>query len=194
MKYLKYILLIGLMFSFTGCVKLTRNVDFNEEHLKTLKKVELKKVENKTVIIEKKENLFIEKKPNGMIGFGTQIIVNMTNLNEKVLKESMNQYFKNVEISNNQGYIYIDSKLLDYEYKYGFSSVNLKIKIQNIVKQGDKEILNKIYENNYDLNILITSTKIQLSEFLEEMFNKLIFETYETQFKPDLLKALEENQ
>ena len=155
MKYLKYILLIGLMFSFTGCVKLTRNVDFNEEHLKTLKKVELKKVENKTVIIEKKENLFIEKKPNGMIGFGTQIIVNMTNLNEKVLKESMNQYFKNVEISNNQGYIYIDSKLLDYEYKYGFSSVNLKIKIQNIVKQGDKEILNKIYENNYDLNILI---------------------------------------
>ena len=59
-----------------------------------------------------------------MIEFGTQIIVNMTNLNEKVLKESMNQYFKNVEISNNQGYIYIDSKLLDYEYTILFSSIS----------------------------------------------------------------------
>ena len=192
MKYSKYVIALSIMFLFTGCF--TTNVNFQQSFVDGVSQHNLKKVENTKIVIEPKADNFVIKRPNGYIGSATKINVNMASINNLTLEYFFKQYFKNVEISNKIGDINISSDLINYQYRYPLQSLPIiSVKVKFIVKKQNKEILNKIYEISSEDSIIFISKGIFVTDFIEEPFNKILFELYETKFKPDLLKALKEN-
>jgi hypothetical protein len=192
MKYINFLILLGLVLLFNGCM--TTNINFQESSINGIKKSKLNKVSNTSINIKEKEDVFIKKRPDSMYGKATTVNVNMSELNNNSLKAALSQYFNNVNISNNEADIVISSDFLDYSYEYGvLESVKLNVKVAVKVYKNNKLILSKSYDFTSSLYV-IASLKISLAEFTEEKFNKTLFELYETKFKPDLLKALEENK
>lgn len=192
MKYINFLILLGLVLLFNGCM--TTNINFQESSINGIKKSKLNKVSNTSINIKEKEDVFIKKRPDSMYGKATTVNVNMSELNNNSLKATLSQYFNNVNISNNEADIVISSDFLDYSYEYGvLESVKLNVKVAVKVYKNNKLILSKSYDFTSSLYV-IASLKISLGEFTEEKFNKTLFELYETKFKQDLLKALEKNK
>jgi len=174
---------------FTGC---TNHIIYNKQYIEPELKTGLNKVKNTDVYIQKHKPLIIKKHPNSFRGMATTVNVDLESINSNVLKEFLQQYFKNVKFTDTfkKDGLYIDSKLYDYNYAYGFSDGN---EVEEFVKvkvfYNGKKILDKTYKIKHDITAL--SLHINLNSLLEENFHKTLLRLYETQFKPDLIKALE---
>ena len=121
--------------------------------------------------------------------------------NNIVLKSFLNQYFQEVNISDIKTDINIKSKIISLKY-FNSQTGGLKkliVELNIIVEKNGKEILNKIYKEspeNVDDSVAF-SFRLTFDHILElknEDYHRGLFWIYETKFKPDLLKALEENK
>jgi hypothetical protein len=191
MKYFKYLLLVGLMFVFAGC---SHKMEYNKSYIETNLKNDLKKVSIEKVDLKKQQIVYLKKRPTGFRGGGTTADINLTAINENVQSEFFKQYFKEVNYVNEATEnLFVDSNLYNYQYEYAFSDgneVELFVKIKVYYK--NKVILDKEYNIKDDVAGL--SFRLTIVSLLDENFHKTLLKLYETKFKPDLLKALEENQ
>lgn len=194
MKYIKYLMLIGLMFVFSGCVNRT-NVIYNEDYLKTELNKEIKQVSSQKVDLKKKEAVYLTKFPTSVNGALVELNVNLTAINEDIQREFFNQYFKEVNyVKETTENLFIDSTLYNYEHSYPLNNgTQIELFMKMKVYYKNKLILNKEYYIK-DNVIMLFTMRFSLKEIKNEAFQKTLFKLYETQFKPDLLKALEENK
>lgn len=181
---------ILIAYFFIGC---SQKIEFNKEYVERDLKVNLKKVKSEEVDILKKQNLYLKKHPNSFRAKATTLDINLTSVNENVLKEFFSQYFDNVSLSNEHtSNLYVDSQFYDYEYEYGFSDGNeVEVFVDVKVFYKNKKILDK----KYSIKNEITALTLNLTIFplVEENFHKTLLKLYETKLKPDLIKALNEN-
>lgn len=193
MQNLKYILIIGLVFLFSGCSTLT----FNNEYVQGNIENNLTKVSaNTQIIIDKKEPFILEKRPNSIRGALSKLSIDLNSVNEGVLSKFFSQYFSNIIVSNeNEKGIFIDSSVTNYEYEYGLiKTVEMEVFVDIKVYLNGTIILNKSYKSDKDkVNALISLTRISGGSYADELFHKSLLNIYENKFKPDLLKALKEN-
>jgi hypothetical protein len=189
--FLKTIILTSSLFLLTGC---SQKVEFSQNYIEANVKKDLKKVNTEEVDIKKNENLYLKKHPNGFRGSATTLDINLGSLNENVLREFTTQYFNQVSVvpalTDN---LYIESKFYNYEYVYGFSDGNeVEVFVEMKVFYKNKLILEKKYNIKNDITAL--TLNFTLAPLVEENFHKTLLKLYETKFKPDLLRALENNK
>lgn len=189
--FLKTIILTSSLFILTGC---SQKVEFSQNYIEANVKKDLKKVNAEEVDIKKNENLYLKKHPNGFRGSATTLDINLGSLNENVLKEFSAQYFNKVSVvpglTDN---LYIESKFYNYEYAYGISDGNeVEVFVEMKVFYKNKLILEKKYNIKNDITAL--SLNFTIAPLVEENFHKTLLKLYETKFKPDLLRALENNK
>ncbi len=189
--FFKLFILTSFLYLLTGC---SQKVEFNQNYIQPNVKQDLKKVDIEKVDIKKNENLYLKKHPNSFRAGGTTLDINLGSLNENVLKEFFSQYFNSVsKVSQSTDNLYVESKFYNYEYSYGFSDGN-EVEVFVDIKVHYKNKL--IIEKKYNMKNEITALTLNLTIFplVEENFHKTLLKLYETKFKPDLLKALEENK
>lgn len=189
--FLKTIILTSSLFLLTGC---SQKVEFSQNYIEANVKKDLKKVNIEKVDIKKNENLYLKKHPNGFKGSATTLDINLSSLNENVLREFSAQYFNEVSVvpglTDN---LYIESKFYNYEYVYGFSDGNeVEVFVEMKVFYKNKLILEKKYNIKNDITAL--TLNFTIAPLVEENFHKTLLKLYETKFKPDLLRALENNK
>lgn len=189
--FLKTIILTSSLFLLTGC---SQKVEFSQNYIEANVKKDLKKVNTEEVDIKKNENLYLKKHPNGFRGSATTLDINLGSLNENVLREFSAQYFNEVSVvpglTDN---LYIESKFYNYEYAYGISDGNeVEVFVEMKVFYKNKLILEKKYNIKNDITAL--TLNFTIAPLVEENFHKTLLKLYETKFKPDLLRALENNK
>lgn len=189
--FLKTIILTSSLFLLTGC---SQKVEFSQNYIEANVKKDLKKVNTEEVDIKKNENLYLKKHPNGFRGSATTLDINLGSLNENVLREFTTQYFNQVSVvpalTDN---LYIESKFYNYEYVYGFSDGNeVEVFVEMKVFYKNKLILEKKYNIKNDITAL--TLNFTIAPLVEENFHKTLLKLYETKFKPDLLRSLENNK
>ena len=189
--FLKTIILTSSLFLLTGC---SQKVEFSQNYIEANVKKDLKKVNTEEVDIKKNENLYLKKHPNGFRGSASTLDINLGSLNENVLREFSAQYFNQVSVvpglTDN---LYIESKFYNYEYAYGFSDGNeVEVFVEMKVFYKNKLILEKKYNMKNDIAAL--TLNFSIAPLVQENFHKALLKLYETKFKPDLLRALENNK
>lgn len=189
--FLKTIILTSSLFLLTGC---SQKVEFSQNYIEANVKKDLKKVNTEEVDIKKNENLYLKKHPNGFRGSATTLDINLGSLNENVLREFSAQYFNEVSVvpglTDN---LYIESKFYNYEYAYGISDGNeVEVFVEMKVFYKNRLILEKKYNIKNDITAL--TLNFTIAPLVEENFHKTLLKLYETKFKPDLLRALENNK
>ncbi len=189
--FLKTIILTSSLFLLTGC---SQKVEFSQNYIEANVKKDLKKVNTEEVDIKKNENLYLKKHPNGFRGSATTLDINLGSLNENVLREFSAQYFNEVSVvSGLTDNLYIESKFYNYEYAYGVSDGNeVEVFVEMKVFYKNKLILEKKYNIKNDITAL--TLNFTIAPLVEENFHKTLLKLYETKFKPDLLRALENNK
>lgn len=201
MKYIYSITILILLIMFSGCVsKEPIPTNFNEDYVTPIKKNHLKKTNFLKINIETNKNRFVQMTEDKFFGRGKPMEIN-EETNNIVLKSFLNQYFQEVNISDIKTDINIKSKIISLKY-FNSQTGGLKkliVELNIIVEKNGKEILNKIYKEspeNVDDSVAF-SFRLTFDHILElknEDYHRGLFWIYETKFKPDLLKALEENK
>lgn len=201
MKYINSITILTILLMFSGCVsKEPTQTNFNEDYVIPIKKNHLKKTNSLKINIETNKNRFIQITEDKWVGRGKPMEIN-EETNNIVLKSFLNQYFQEVNISDIKTDINIKSKIISLKY-FNSQTGGLKkliVELNIIVEKNGKEILNKIYNEspeNVDDSVAF-SFRLSFDHILElknEDYHRGLFWIYETKFKPDLLKALEENK
>lgn len=189
--FLKTIILTSSLFLLTGC---SQKVEFSQNYIEANVKKDLKKVNTEEVDIKKNENLYLKKHPNGFRGSATTLDINLGSLNENILREFSAQYFNEVSVvpglTDN---LYIESKFYNYEYAYVLSDGNeVEVFVEMKVFYKNRLILEKKYNIKNDITAL--TLNFTIAPLVEENFHKTLLKLYETKFKPDLLRALENNK
>ena len=88
----------------------------------------------------------------------------------------------------------MDSKFYNYVYSYGGLTDGNEVEVFIDIKVYYKNKL--ILDKKYDMKNEISAFTLNFTivPLVEENFHKTLLSLYETKFKPDLLKALEENK
>ena len=192
MKLFKLFILTSFLYLLTGC---SQKVEFNQTYIKPNIKQDLKKVNIEKVDIKTNENIYLKKHPNGFRGAATTLNINLGSLNDNVLKEFFSQYFNSVsKVSQPTDNLYVDSKFYNYVYSYGGLTDGNEVEVFVDIKVYYKNKL--ILDKQYDMKNEISAFTLNFTivPLVEENFHKTLLSLYETKFKPDLLKALEENK
>jgi hypothetical protein len=201
MKHIYSITLLTILIMFSGCASTEPTpTNFNENYVIPIKKNHLKKTDSLKINIETNKNKFIQKTEDKWLGSRKPMEIN-EETNNIVLKNFLNQYFQEVNISDIKTDINIKSKIISLKY-FNSQTGGLKkliVELNIIVEKNGKEILNKIYKEspeNVD-DAIAFNFRLDMDHILElknEDYHRGLFWIYETKFKPDLLKALEENK
>lgn len=184
---LKSIVVLLGIFLLTGCT-VKRELGYKGEHINGSYLNNLKKVNKKISI--KNNNYKMDYKKWGYA------IVMSSDFNQKILKGFMNQYFSKVEISSDKNsFIEIDSKVNKFSQILHQFPVYITLDIENtiIVKKEGKVILNKTYKETVNTPKMIIDAFLSQDEIYSKLYSNAMLDFYEIYFKPDLLKALEEN-
>lgn len=202
MKILKLICL-GFVVAvvLSGC-SWTNQGNYTAEYVS--KNVDLNKGQiSKPIVVKKHEDVIINRGPSSYKGSLTSVDMRTSDIGDNVSKVFMEQYFDDVTISENgsNAFMEVDIKVLDYTYKYfmiadGVEKMDIKLEA-NIKKEG-KLILSKKYTydagNNNLLSFTFLGGDLTLHNQTIETFHKGVLSILEGQVKPDLIKALKENQ
>ena len=191
-------LLLFTSFLFSGCVSIyTVNNTYGKEFINYDLKTIIEKSEKKVNIIHTDSESKIE--PSGFVGTAYANHFDK-DFNSNILKVFFEQYFKDVAISNefnkeNDINFQAKFKLNNYNYNYGLM-VNLDANISIKAYYKNKLILEKEYKikESSDTKMIFGWSNSQIPELYKEVMHKTFLKIYEKHIKPDLLKALEENQ
>lgn len=200
---IKYGIIVAFAFLFTGCMSLKFPVNNNVQYLKNNVETRYSKIDKKSIIIIKKETGIItqEKKLQG--GTVKQIVTVDTKIADNASKVFMEQYFSNVKFGNEseKSFIQFSMKLKDFNFELnkGYTpSFDLKLNV--IVKKEGNLILEKMYNESTVTPALLNQVKLwkmshkaSQKEFISESLHLGLLTILETKVKPDLLKALAEN-
>lgn len=199
MKNLKIIILTLIAFLFIGCGIKEVPTDFNTEYTNPILKNNLKQIDKISVNIEPRNNFYLLKGEQKFIGAGLRLKVE-EKTNALVLKEVLNQYFKNVNIGNEKADLNIKTKVNSFTFHHAQTGAlkEAMISLHIIVNKGDKEILNKIYTEDpkYIDNSILFTWRVDFDHILalkNEDYHRGLVWIYEKKFKPDLLEALKNN-
>lgn len=192
-KIIPYILIL-IISIFTGC---TTKIDFQENLVQHDLNQNLEKVKSRQVNIIK-NNTSLVRSPTTMAG-GVHKSIIESDLNEKILKSLLSQYFENIDITTNENsFLVINSKIIDFQYKnimVPSSGREAILTISIVVKKENKIILDKTYRETISEGNIIFSLKGFVPDDLNsQLFHRIFLKFYNNYFKPDLLKALEENK
>lgn len=192
-KIIPYILIL-IISIFTGC---TTKIDFQENLVLHDLNQNLEKVKSRQVNIIK-NNTSLVRSPTTMAG-GVHKSIIESDLNEKILKSLLSQYFENIDITTNENsFLVINSKIIDFQYKnimVPSSGREAILTISIVVKKENKIILDKTYKETISEGNIIFSLKGFVPDDLNsQLFHRIFLKFYNNYFKPDLLKALEENK
>lgn len=187
---IKNILLISFVFLITGC---SYKVEYDKQYIETDVKTDLKKVSTDNIVLKNQKSLVINKHPNSFRAKASTIELNMSSINDNVLKEFFKQYFEdsNIKFGEDKTNLFVESNFYDYEYAYGaFGDGNdVRIFVDIKVYYKNRMILDKKYNIEKGISA-ITFGNATIIPLLTENFQEALLLLYEEQFKPDLLEAL----
>lgn len=136
----------------------------------------------------------ISKASETIVGKVVAIDMNTGETNNNVSRIFFEQYFSNVKTENasNKNGLIVKSRILDYKYYvYNSGGIEIDISLEVVAELNGKAILNKVYNERFDNEVLIRIFTLRAGkENVVDFFHKALLSLYENNVKKDLLQAL----
>ena len=190
------LMIFAITAMFTGC-GLVKPVPYKKVSFSRNIDTDMYKVDQTAAVVSDL-TLTLGRKPTSQTGGWTTLAVPTGKMNAGIAKEFLKQYFKKVVVNpkNLDSGIVLKSKILDFEYNYGYhDDTEMTIKIHVTAYNNGKLLFSKDYTETKDNYIIMNVATLgglygTYVDAAKELFHKLLFDIYESQVKKDLLKSL----
>lgn len=192
----KSLLVVLYLMFLSGCA--TKGV-YKEGYISKEVKTNLNKVNNTDVcLVEHYNEIISYKRSHPVKTTGVEIDLKAGEINNNILRENLKQYFTNVSNKCNDSSIKIESYIKDFQFDWNGFTIQGNVYVKNQIKvyRNNKEILNKDYFIEGDNKVILAFESFTQTptENMVELYHRSLLEFYETEFKKDLIEALQSNK